>query len=67
MERKDVQQQQAEPEKEQDRASMAEFGICYDTAGCPAGSEIAFSVTKDACRAAGGKSWKGGASGCVTL
>lgn len=45
----------------------AEFGICYDARACPAGSESAFSVERNACSASGGKSWKGGASGCVNL
>ncbi len=47
--------------------TAAEFGICYDARACPAGQESAFSVTKNACAAANGKSWKGGASGCVNL
>ena len=47
--------------------TKAEFGICYDARGCPRGQESAFSVTKNACDAASGKSWKGGTSGCVNL
>ena len=54
-------QEEAQPEV------AAEFGICYDARGCPTGQESAHSVTKSQCDASGGKSWKGGASGCVNL
>ena len=52
---------------ESSEESAAEFGTCYDARGCPAGQENTFSVTKNSCAAANGKSWKGGVSGCVNL
>ncbi len=53
--------------KETGEETAAEFGICYDRIGCPAGAETSYSVTKNQCDASGGKSWKGGTSGCKRL
>ncbi len=54
-------------QEEQPADAAAEFGICYDARNCPSGQQSALSVTKNQCDAAGGKSWKGGTSGCVNL
>ena len=49
------------------RIRATEFGICYEARGCLEGSETAWGVEKNACRASGGRSWKGGVTGCTNL